>query len=86
MARCRRALLDDGFDVSLQEEPAGFKRRDPSLNRVADKVSKATQGDLGKLLTVIIMSLRKSGYGQAANKVYTMLRPMLPRIEKRTGL
>ena len=75
--------LAQGLDADAGYD---FSRVDPSLNVLAARVARETGGDLSMMATVMVMALRKAGQQQAANKVFTIFRPFLKRVERQLGL
>lgn len=58
-----------------------FKRLDPQLNVIVNKVVTATDGDISKMLTIIIMALKKTGHQSEATRIFTLFKRMLRRVE-----
>lgn len=75
-----------GEDVIVEEGPKKIRRLDPSMNALVNKVIGITGGDIVKMLTLIIMVLRKTGHSAEANKIYALFRQLLKKIEQSTGL
>jgi len=64
-------------------EAEDFRRTDSTLNSAVTRLVAATGGSLSKMLTVVIMALRKAGHGSEANKIYSVFRAFLKKMEQR---
>jgi len=60
--------------------PTAVKKIDPTLNALVSRVYSVTGNDLSKMLTLLIMIMKKAGHQQDANKVYTLFQAILKKV------
>jgi len=60
-----------------------FVAMDPQLNMLAQKIANTVGADLKKLATLMVMAMRKSGDRTGAQRLYSVLKPFLPVMERR---
>ena len=58
-----------------------FKKIDSQMNSIASKLLKETGGDLGKMMTVVVMALKKGGHSSEATTLYNKFRPLMKKFE-----
>ena len=76
--RSSRRRISQGFT----EDESEFVKLDPELRAIANKVIRATNGDLNKMLTVVIMALKLSGKTSEANRIFTMFKPIMKKVDR----
>ena len=63
-----------------EEQIEKLVKINPSLNQAARRLSVATSGDVSDMLTTVIMAAKLGGDVAAANKMFTLFKPLLKRI------
>lgn len=65
---------DDSADES------GLVKIDSSLNAITTKVIDATGGDLKKMLTIILMAMKKTGRTDEIAKIHNLFKQLMKKI------
>jgi len=63
------------------EKPGMFKKIDPKLNMIVNKIDSAVGPDLDSLLTAVLMVMRRHNYNKEANQLYTLFKPIMKRMQ-----
>ena len=89
MSSKKAALLEEISKLAKIAEAAGpavaapaVRKVDPQLNSLVSRAYAVTGDDLSKMLTLIIMLMKKAGHQADANKVYTMFQAIMKKVGK----
>jgi hypothetical protein len=59
-----------------------IKKQDPTLTSIVNKINAAVGDDLPRLLTAVLMVMRKNKHNQEASQLFNMFKPIIKRVAK----
>ncbi len=62
-----------------------FKKIDPKLNAIVNKLDQIVGDDLPRLLTAVVMVMKKNKHNTEANQMYNLFKPILRKVNLDTG-